>query len=108
MSKTNNKCGDCRNYMSCESATCVSDTACDGFKSDERTLFDRITESEEVLAEKLVYSYSIVINRNRHGNGILTLYSTRYTSNVIGGSAFETKEEAITATIEKLKEACDE
>ena len=82
-----NKCGDCRNYMSCESATCVSDTACDGFKSDKKTLFDKITASPEVLAEDMVYSVGKV-----------------WASTLIVDTTFDSYEEAIAATVAKLKE----
>lgn len=53
------------------------------------TVFDRITASPEVLAEKLVYRYD--------GNGT-------WRSFLLYGYEFLTKEEAIAATVEKLKE----
>lgn len=85
-----NKCGDCRNYMRCESATCVSDTACDGFKSYKKTLFDKITASHEVLAP-----YFVVADFDEP---FLPWFST------LTNESFETYEEAIAATVAKLKE----
>ena len=55
------------------------------------TLFDRITASPEVLAEKLVYYL-------RYGN----CYASSITSDV-----FKSKEEAIAATVAKLKEVAE-
>jgi hypothetical protein len=55
----------------------------------ESTLFDRITASPEVLAEKLVYRYD--------GNGT-------WRSFLLYGYEFLTKAEAIAATIARLKE----
>lgn len=59
----------------------------------ENTLFDRITQSPEVLAERLVYRYD--------GNGT-------WRSFLLYGYEFLTKSEAIAATVAKLKEVCDE
>jgi hypothetical protein len=56
------------------------------------TLFDRITASPEVLAEKLVYSIKII-------SGCEIMYS----SNVLD-VCYNTKEKAIRATVAKLKE----
>lgn len=61
------------------------------------TVFDTITASMEVLAEKLVYPVSY------HWE-----MEFRYTSNLIPGhKRFDTKEEAIAATVAKLKEVCN-
>jgi hypothetical protein len=88
--KTYNKCEDCRKYYECDSAW-NGDVACDSFKSNERTIFDRITASEEVLAEKLVYRKYYILR------------GETWTSNVLTAE-FETKTEAIAATVAKLKE----
>jgi hypothetical protein len=91
--KTYNKCEDCRNYYKCDSAW-DGDVACDGFKSDERTLFDRITESPEVLAKELVH---------------LDCDSLWFAWVGIGRrEAFSKREQAIAATVAKLKEVCHE
>lgn len=58
----------------------------------KQTVFDRITQSPEVLAEKLVYYL-------RYGNC--------YASSIIS-DVFKSKEEAIAATVAKLKEVTDE
>ena len=55
----------------------------------EQSVFDRITASPEVLAEKLAYRYD--------GNGT-------WRSFLLYGYEFLTKEEAIAATLAKLKE----
>lgn len=57
-----------------------------------QTVFDRITASPEVLAEKLVYRYD--------GNGT-------WRSFLLYGYEFLTKEEAIAATVAKLKEVAE-
>ena len=61
----------------------------------EPTLFDRITQSREVLAEKLVYKTLVV------GNNRVTYSCWRST---ITEESYRTKKEAIVATLEKLKE----
>jgi predicted RNA-binding Zn-ribbon protein involved in translation (DUF1610 family) len=61
-----------------------------------QTVFHRITASPEVLAEKLVYSIKII-------SGCEIMYS----SNVLD-VCYDTKEKAIRATVEKLKEVCNE
>lgn len=58
-------------------------------KFPEMTIFDRITASPEVLAEKMVYRYD--------GNGT-------WRSFLLYGYEFLAKEEAIAATVEKLNE----
>jgi hypothetical protein len=63
------------------------------------TVFDRITASPEVLAEKLVYrTIEIAVNR--------VTYSCW--KSTITEEAYRTKAEAIAATVAKLKEVCDE
>ena len=64
---------------------------------DDVTLFTEITKSPEALAEKLVYAVSY------HWE-----MEFRYTSNLISGrKRFDTKEEAIAATLAKLNEKID-
>lgn len=60
----------------------------------DTTLFDQITQSHETLAEKLVVEY-------RHGVKDYAYYST------VTCELYNTRPEAIAATIEKLKGACD-
>lgn len=90
-------CKDCRNRFSDE-GTCpvrfgVSDTDdatnCDTF--EPITVFDRITSSPEVLAEKLVFSLTPGV----------------FTSHIIDTVHLHAKD-AFAATVEKLKEVCDE
>lgn len=87
--KTYNKCEDCRKYYECDSAF-EWDVACDGFKSNERTVFDRITTSEEVLAPYFV--------RADFDEPFLPWFST------LTNESFETHEQAIAATVAKLNE----
>jgi hypothetical protein len=61
---------------------------CKYFKEIPQTVFDQITASPEVLAEKLAYRYD--------GNGT-------WRSFLLYGYEFLTKEEAIAATAAKLK-----
>ena len=58
----------------------------------DQTVFDRITASEETLAEKLVYRYD--------GNGT-------WRSFLLYGYEFLTREQAIAATVAKLKEVAE-
>lgn len=62
-------------------------------KFPEKTVFDRITVSPEVLAEKLVYRYD--------GNGT-------WRSFLLYGYEFLTKEEAYAATVAELNKVCVE
>ena len=64
-------------------------------KFPEMTLFDKITVSTEVLAKKLVYQF-IGYDSNGLFNG--------YWKSTITDEDYTTKEEAITATVERLKE----
>jgi hypothetical protein len=68
------------------------------------TLFDRITTSPEVLAEKLVYCVPVPLFD--FGAGLERWYTVF--SPFDNNKYFRTKEEAIAATVEKLKEVCDE
>ena len=60
------------------------------------TLFDRITQSPETLAEKLVYEESLI-----KPDGT---YVCRYFSTIIQGGCWFNEEEAIAATVARLKE----
>lgn len=62
-------------------------------------LFDRITASPEVLAPKLVYR-ALCVGVNR------VTYSCW--KSTITEESYRTKEEAHAATVEKLKEVCDD
>ncbi len=64
----------------------------------KKSLFHHLTQSPEVLAEKLVYSFPFV---DREGQVIIAWYSS------IEDGRWFTKAEAITATLEKLKEVED-
>lgn len=90
-----NKCSNCKNYQRnirlCES--CVHYTP----PKPVQTLFDKIAASPEVLAEKLVYGVE-------NFSPTCQLYVTRWYSNIIPNVVFDTKEEAIAATVAKLKE----
>ena len=94
-------CSACRFYMqelnrcgyhnaSCHNAD--GERWCDKFKKP--TVFDKITESTEVLAPYLV--------RADFDEPFLPWLST------LTNESFETPEQAISATVEKLKEVCDE
>jgi hypothetical protein len=61
------------------------------YKPRKKTVFHKITQSPEVLAEKFVYYL-------RYGNC--------YASSIIS-DVFKSREEALAATVEKLKEVCD-
>lgn len=63
-----------------------------------RTVFARITASPEVLAEKLVYKALAV------GNNRVTYSCWKST---ITEESYRTKEEAVSATVAKLKEAIE-
>ena len=60
-------------------------------KFPEQTVFDRITQSPETLAEKLVC----------HG---VTSWDDEFYASTICNEIYKTKSEAIAATVEKLKE----
>lgn len=82
-----NRCG----YHGANCHNADDERWCDKFKKP--TIFDKITASPEVLAEKLVY-------RNA--------FLDAWVSNVIQSEMFRIKSEAIAATVAKLKEVCDE
>lgn len=96
------RCVDCR-WFNKENEFCMKDGASvfgatiDGEceYADNMTVFDRITASPEVLAKFLVFHNCIYKGR------------TKYHSAVVGGE-FDRYDEAITATVAKLKEVCDD
>ena len=61
----------------------------------EQTLFARITATPEVLAQFLVFHNCIYRGRIKHHSAVV-------------GGEFDSREEAIAATVAKLKEVCDE
>jgi hypothetical protein len=63
---------------------------------DHPSLFYRITESIEVLAEKLVYDWGHLCH-----NGDIKIY---WKSTILPDAVFCSKAEALTATVVKLKE----
>ena len=63
-------------------------------KFPEQSVFDRITQSEETLAEKLVY----------HG---VTSWDDEFYASTICDEIYKTKAEAIAATVAKLKEVAE-
>jgi hypothetical protein len=91
-------CG-CTSYYRCK--TCGQRGDKDKFT--QQTVFHRITASPEVLAEKLVYQRnSKVIHQN--DKCTLEYWTFSWKSSVIKGQSFETKEEAIAATVARLNE----
>lgn len=68
--------------------------ACDYFdERDKPTIFDRITESPETLAEKLVYI-----------DGSQRVFNTIWRSTLLPNKYWKTEAEALAATVAKLKE----
>jgi hypothetical protein len=72
-----------------------------GESQPKPTVFDRITESPEVLAEKLVFAIGRIVPDYNH---VVTLWY----SSIIPDVTFETRTEAYAATVARLKEVCDE
>lgn len=69
--------------------------ACEHFlERDEPTVFQRITASPEVLADKLVYTWGHLCH-----NGDVKIY---WKSTILPDAVFYSKYEAITATLEEL------
>lgn len=100
-------CKDCRyfvqnDYSGCCTllcdVTCDDDSACIHFA--ELTVFDKITESSETLAEKLLYE--ILSTDPVFG---CTYYG--WCSTIIPGEKWVKREEAITATLAKLKKVVE-
>ena len=73
-----------------------SDDHCEYFaEKPKQTVFDRITASPEVLAEKLVC----------HG---VTSWEDEYYWSTVCNGIFKTRAETIAATVAKLKEVCND
>lgn len=71
---------------------------CSVFDLEYATVFDRITPSPEVLAPYFVFLKALIVtNINPQQQWISTITEEVY----------PTKEEAIAATVKKLKEVCD-
>ena len=95
-------CKDCKNIncpegrVNCKHPDAI---ACDLYRDTPQTLFDYITTSPEVLAEKLVYCVKFV---TVGGNGFERWYSTLlpFDKDIY----FYSREKAIAATVAKLKE----
>lgn len=99
-----NTCKDCKYFevdtvsAVCEKKRWICDDdapACNRFEQ-KPTLFDTITESPETLAEKLVFEIFCKEDPNIKG------WTSAFTD------VHETREEAIAATVAKLKEACND
>ncbi len=96
-----NKCYECRNYLGC--GYDAETQACHNFMpKGKTTVFDRLISSPEVLAKVLVFCNVTV--REHPGGVELTKgwYST-----IIRKKVWSNEEEAISATVEKLKEVCN-
>jgi DNA-directed RNA polymerase subunit RPC12/RpoP len=80
--------------------------ACEKFFSKgeqpEQSVFNRITQSPEVLAEEFVEPYT----RWGEDGYLETLWRSNFRE--LSGMLFDTKEEALAATVERLKEVEDE
>lgn len=97
---SNKTCGECKYYKPYNEKICLyvhrscvspKTKACNSFAKP--TLFDHLTKSPEVLAEKLVFPSA----------------DGWWMSSIIDdGIRFATKEGAIAATVEKLKEVYNE
>lgn len=102
----NKTCGECKYYKPYNEKiclyvhrTCVSPKtqACRSFAKP--TLFDRITQSPERLAPKLVYWTLIEYDGKIH---------THWMSTITGEVIYDSEPEAIAATVAKLKEVYNE
>ena len=96
-------CRNCARYSKGQNICCLSDDNilkphihhCTNWLMQVQTVFDRITASPEVLAEKLVYkTICVAVNR--------VTYSCW--KSTITDESYRTKEDAIAATVAKLKE----
>ena len=103
MSKTCHECENCIYTPMCDNTLCpISDEnfaeMCGGFtqiQKPPKTVFDRITSSPEVLAPEFVgMMYDRVSGEDRY-------YS------MLTGEFYNSYEEAIAATLKKLKEVCN-
>jgi hypothetical protein len=92
-------CGSIRIVETLKGDTSIC-LACESLLTDKSkpTLFDRITQSPEVLAEKFVYCE----------NEEYTFSCASWCSTLLGNTSYARKEEAIAATVAKLKEVKDE
>ena len=89
------QCEICKKHNARICETCVC---------PEQTVFQKITASLEVLAQAIVYEereHSILSE-----NGCGAIFSGGWTSSIIEYS-YSTKEEAIAATVTKLKEVAE-
>lgn len=82
------RCNNCGNIFPMEEAV----------KVDDRPLFDRITESPETLADKLVFWMSL-----HKADGTVEWYAV----STVAKGKWNTRAEALAATIEKLKEVTE-
>lgn len=102
------KCGECSNFdRSLSKCNKVQDESiretdtvicCPFYELKPLTLFDQITASPEVLAEEFVEPYT----RWGDDGHLETLWRSNFRE--LSGMLFDTKEQAITATVAKLKE----
>lgn len=96
--------------LSCSMATCYGCGYADLLeKFPEQTLFDKITQSYETLAEKLVYETAVeerktVYDNRGRGVGVRSYIDYVWKSSVTGDDIYTSKDEAIAATVAKLKE----
>lgn len=108
-------CGSIRNV--CVSSVSVRHIclACEKFFSEEgeeqpkQTVFEKITSSLEVLAEKLVFcaEYKTIRPMYLEGKGGIIVAEV-WKSTIIPDATFSSEPEAIAATLARLKEAADE
>ena len=94
MSKT---CGECRHFDNdCQGVSKSTPASyCEGFER-KPTIFQQITASPEVLAEKLVYSFFDCDGYNW------------WTSTLCNHTQWESRAEAIVATVARLKDVENE
>lgn len=91
-------------------STTLDKEACEHFvERDKPTIFDHITQSYEMLAEKLVYKAAIegretVYDLRGRGVGVRSCIDYVWKSSVTGDDIYASEEEAFSATVAKLKE----
>lgn len=81
-------------------------------KFTQMTVFDQITQSPETLAEKLVYETAVeerktVYDNRGRGVGVRSYIDYVWKSSVTGDDIYTSKDEALSATMVKLKEVCN-